>query len=69
MEARQAALTTPKRGALEKVLLVAKGQKETPSRGRKTIRPLKMQAEDSASYYDEAFQAELLQAYREGRVK
>lgn len=30
---------------------------------------IKMQAEDPASYYDADFQAELMQAYREGRVK
>lgn len=30
---------------------------------------IKMQAEEPASYYDEAFQAEIMQAYREGRVK
>jgi len=62
----------PKAQAAPKLLSGAGGREPGTGKSQRIFskaKLIKMQAEDPTSYYDEAFQAELMKAYREGRVK
>lgn len=62
----------PKAQAAPKLLGGAGGQDPGTGKSQRILnrsKLIKMQAEHPESYYDEAFQAELMRAYREGRVK
>lgn len=62
----------PAQKAAPKLLSGAGGSEPGTGKSQRTFsraKLIKMQAEDPGSYYDAEFQAELMKAYREGRVK